>query len=67
MRKQDDRPLITDAQLYSGGERVRHPRFGEGVVVAADMRGEDQEITVAFKGDVGIKKLLLSIAPLERL
>ena len=66
-RKADERPLITDAQLFTGGERVRHPRFGEGVVVAADMRGEDQEITVAFKGEVGIKRLLLSIAPLERL
>jgi hypothetical protein len=28
---------------------------------------DDQEITVAFKGDIGIKKLLLSFAPLEKL
>jgi hypothetical protein len=27
---------------------------------------EDQEVTVAFTGGAGVKKLLLSYAPLER-
>jgi len=66
-QRHDDRPLLSEAQLFTGGERVRHPRFGEGVVVATAMRGEDQELTIAFKGEVGIKRLLLSIAPLERM
>jgi DNA helicase-2/ATP-dependent DNA helicase PcrA len=52
---------------FSGGERVRHPRFGEGVVVACVVKGDDQELTIAFKGEAGIKKLMLSFAPLERL
>jgi DNA helicase-2/ATP-dependent DNA helicase PcrA len=52
---------------FSGGERVRHPRFGEGVVVAAAVKGDDQELTIAFKGETGIKKIMLSFAPLERL
>ena len=29
--------------------------------------GADQEITIAFKGGFGVKKLLLSFAPIEKL
>ena len=46
---------------------MRHPRFGEGIVVSCQIVKDDQEITIAFKGGVGIKKLMLSFAPLERL
>ena len=52
---------------FAGGEKVRHPRFGEGIVVSCQIVPDDQEITIAFKGGVGIKKLMLSFAPLERL
>jgi DNA helicase-2/ATP-dependent DNA helicase PcrA len=52
---------------FTGGEKVRHARFGEGIVVACVDKGDDQELTVAFKGDAGIKKLMLSFAGLERL
>ena len=54
---------------YSAGEHVRHARFGEGIVVNANLtaNGADQEVTVAFKGEFGVKKLLLSFAPLEKL
>jgi DNA helicase-2/ATP-dependent DNA helicase PcrA len=54
---------------FAAGEHVRHARFGEGIVVSAAMtaNGADQEVTVAFKGEFGVKKLLLSFAPLEKL
>jgi DNA helicase-2/ATP-dependent DNA helicase PcrA len=54
---------------YKAGEHVRHVKFGEGVVVSAlqTANGADQEVTVAFKGGFGVKKLLLSFAPLEKL
>jgi DNA helicase-2/ATP-dependent DNA helicase PcrA len=54
---------------FSAGDHVRHARFGEGIVVNAAMtpNGSDQEVTVAFKGETGVKKLLLSFAPLEKL
>ncbi len=57
------------ASTYAAGEHVRHARFGEGIVVNAAMtsNGADQEVTVAFKGESGVKKLLLSFAPLEKL
>ncbi len=54
---------------YSAGDHVRHARFGEGIVINAmhTSNGADQEVTVAFKGESGVKKLLLSFAPLEKL
>jgi len=54
---------------FSAGDHVRHARFGEGIVVNAAMtaNGNDQEVTVAFKGESGVKRLLLSFAPLEKL
>jgi len=65
--RKDERPPVPDELVYAGGERVRHPRFGEGIVVSSQMVKDDQEVTVAFKGEVGIKKLMLSFAPLEKL
>jgi DNA helicase-2/ATP-dependent DNA helicase PcrA len=50
----------------SDGDHVLHAKFGEGVVVSCVASGDDQEVTVAFKGGVGIKRLLLSLAPLEK-
>ncbi len=48
------------------GDRVRHAKFGEGIVVKSAMRNGDEEVDVAFAG-VGLKKLSLSFAPLERI
>ena len=47
------------------GERVRHARFGDGIVVSCVPSGTDHEVTVAFKGSSGIKRLLYSYAALE--
>ncbi len=57
------------AASFAAGDHVRHANFGEGIIVscAATAAGADQEVTVAFKGGFGVKKLLLSFAPLERL
>ncbi len=48
------------------GDRVSHGVFGEGVVVSSTGKGSDQEVTVAFAGGAGVKRLLLSYAPLEK-
>jgi DNA helicase-2/ATP-dependent DNA helicase PcrA len=60
-------PLVPPSEAaFAAGDRVRHGKFGEGVVVSCDIKGSDQEVTVVFKGEAGIKKLLLSFANLER-
>ena len=48
------------------GDKVRHKAFGDGIVVNCIASGNDHEATVAFKGSAGVKRLLLSIAPLEK-
>jgi DNA helicase II / ATP-dependent DNA helicase PcrA len=50
---------------WRAGERVRHRRFGEGVVVTSQLVKGDEEVTVAFVGQ-GVKRLIAAYAGLER-
>lgn len=50
---------------FEVGQRVRHGKFGIGVVIACNPLKEDVEVTVAFPGVVGVKKLVQSLAKLE--
>ncbi|MEE8470246.1 MAG: UvrD-helicase domain-containing protein [Dehalococcoidia bacterium] len=49
------------------GDHVNHTMFGEGIVVNCLASGGDHEVTIAFKGGVGVKRFLLSLAPLQKL
>ena len=49
------------------GDKVKHSKFGEGVVVAVKAIPSDVQVTVAFKDGHGVKRLLMSFAPLEKL
>ena len=62
----DPRPATPTDAVFAAGDHVRHDRFGEGIVVSCVVTPSDQEVTVAFKGEAGVKKLLLSYAPLEK-
>jgi DNA helicase-2/ATP-dependent DNA helicase PcrA len=59
-------PLPSKPALKAG-EHVSHAMFGEGIVVNCLASGDDHEVTIAFKGEAGIKRFLLSLAPLEKL
>ncbi|MFP5268069.1 MAG: hypothetical protein ACLGQU_11980, partial [Acidobacteriota bacterium] len=48
------------------GARVRHPKYGEGVIFSREGDGEDAKLTVQFRGH-GMKKLVEKFAQLERL
>lgn len=50
---------------FEMGARVRHVKFGVGVVIACAPLTSDAEVTVAFPGVVGVKKLVQSLAKLE--
>ncbi len=66
-RRSDERPKRLDV-TFAAGDRVRHPKFGEGIVVSCEeQKSGDQLVIVAFKGEAGIKRLLLSFAPLEHI
>ena len=49
------------------GDKVQHKVFGEGIVTECKPSGGDFEVTVAFKDGAGVKRLLLGMAPLEKL
>jgi DNA helicase-2/ATP-dependent DNA helicase PcrA len=57
---------VAEPAPFKAGERVLHGRFGEGVVVSCKVSGDDHEVTVAFKGGQGVKRLLSSLAGLEK-
>ena len=58
-------PIPTSS--YSAGEKVLHGTFGEGIVMNCEASGDDLQVTVAFKSDAGVKKLLASLAKLTKL
>jgi len=56
-----------DAPRYVAGERVRHRKFGSGVVRAVSGSGRSLKVTVAFDDqEIGTKQLLVAYAGLER-
>jgi DNA helicase-2/ATP-dependent DNA helicase PcrA len=52
-----------EESMWAAGDRVAHPRFGPGVIVAAQKNGSDIEYTVAFES-AGTRRLLQSYAKL---
>jgi DNA helicase-2/ATP-dependent DNA helicase PcrA len=53
------------APPFTVGQKVKHGKFGIGVVVACSPLKGDAEVTVAFPGGTGVKKLVQSLAKLE--
>jgi DNA processing protein len=73
---EDDEQLTREAATASPrtsepvrvGDRVRHPKFGEGTVVATDDGSPGQVVEIRFTGlgKRGRKRIDLSIVPVER-
>jgi hypothetical protein len=60
------RPVIPGERQYRDGDRVRHARWGDGIVVTSKLTRSDEEITVAFKDPaIGRKTMLASLANLD--
>jgi DNA helicase-2/ATP-dependent DNA helicase PcrA len=60
------RPIIPGERQFRDGDRVRHGRWGDGIVVTSKLTRSDEEITVAFKDPaVGRKTMLASLANLD--
>ena len=61
-----DIPAPTGKTGLKSGQRVRHPKYGEGVIFRREGDGEDAKVTVQFS-KFGVKKLVEKFAQLERL
>jgi len=59
-------PRPIDTLALKVGDHVRHSKFGPGIVMNCLPTRDDQELTVAFQ-EAGVKKLLASLAPLEKI
>lgn len=63
-----DRAISGSTRKVDGlvlGEKVRHPRFGWGTIVAVRGEGDDTEVTLAFPGG-GVRSFLAKFAQLTR-
>lgn len=64
----DEKPKKSEAKKvledFKVGSKVRHKIFGDGMIVQKKERNGDIEITVSFDNK-GLKRLMLSVAPLE--
>ena len=65
VRGEGDQAAASSPHL-SMGDKVRHKTFGEGIVMECKPSGSDFEVTVAFKDGAGVKRLLLGLAPIEK-
>jgi DNA helicase-2/ATP-dependent DNA helicase PcrA len=54
-----------EVRRFQTGDEVEHGVFGRGVVIESKLVGGDEEVMVAFPG-VGLKRLLASMAPMEK-
>ena len=62
-REIPDESIMGDMIVFKDGDRVKHPTFGVGVVVSVT----GGVVTVAFSDPkIGVKKLAISVAPLEK-
>jgi DNA helicase-2/ATP-dependent DNA helicase PcrA len=60
------RPIVPGQRRYRDGDRVRHARWGDGIVVTSKLTRDDEEVMVAFRDPtVGRKTMLASLANLE--
>ena len=61
-----ERPIVPGERRYRDGDRVRHARWGDGIVVSSKLTRSDEEVTIAFRDpQIGRKTLLASLAGLE--
>ena len=60
------RPVVPGERRYRDGDRVRHGRWGDGIVITSRLTRDDEEVSVAFRDpQVGRKTMLASLANLE--
>ena len=59
-------PAPPPVQRFSDGERIRHPSFGDGVIIKSTLTRTDEELVVKFD-KAGLKILSGMLAKLEKL
>ena len=64
---QDDSPEVErkkPEREYDPGEKVKHPKWGKGIILNSKIQDEDEVLDIYFDS-VGMKKVIASLANLE--
>ncbi len=64
--KQNSRAGATTGHVLKSGMRVRHPQFGDGIILSRERTGNDMKLTITFSR-VGRKTLIERYAKLQAL
>jgi DNA helicase-2/ATP-dependent DNA helicase PcrA len=59
------RPIAEEVQFHPG-QKVHHPKWGEGLVLNSQLQNDDEIVDVFFDG-IGKKKLIASLADMKTL
>ena len=65
LQDRTSRPVSQEVQ-YHPGQKVRHSKWGDGLVLNSQLQDDDEIVDVFFEG-VGKKKLIASLADLKTL
>jgi len=60
-------PAKPKGQQFKPGDRVRHDKFGEGVILKSEMVQDTEFVDVQFQGKHGKKRLSMDFANLEKI
>ncbi len=60
------KPAASGELEFKTGDRVKHAKFGQGIVMSSKLTGSDEEVTIAFTQE-GVKRLVASFAKLEKI
>jgi ATP-dependent Clp endopeptidase proteolytic subunit ClpP len=55
------------SKQYKPGEKIRHVKFGEGIILKSDMEQNTEFVEVQFQGKHGKKRLSMDFAKLEKI
>ena len=58
------RETVQTESRYRTGQRVKHPTFGEGMIIESKGGGEDEILVIAFEG-AGVKRLAANMVELK--
>jgi DNA helicase-2/ATP-dependent DNA helicase PcrA len=63
-RWQSSKPAVSKQQSYPPGTKVTHPSWGEGIVLNSKIQDNDEMLDIFFAAEVGLKRVLASMAKL---
>lgn len=58
---------LETTDIFDIGDKVRHPKFGDGKVLLRTGDGDNLKLLVKFGGETGEKKLMVKYAKLKKI